>query len=155
MPPDATIINRPSTFYEEHKQVVWTLVGVFAAMVLFILALMNNIRRRQLAEKELTMSNMEMRALYIEVQTSQENLFKQYEALKLTKEALRESEGKYHSLVDNLNVGIYRSTVDADRGFIQLIPALVEILGYDSMETLKKGKYCRYLSRSLPTKRVS
>jgi PAS domain S-box-containing protein len=47
-------------------------------------------------------------------------------------EALRVSEASYRALVDRALVGIYRSTVDGR--FLTVNPALVTMLGYDSIE---------------------
>jgi PAS domain S-box-containing protein len=55
---------------------------------------------------------------------------------KRKEEALRESEARYRSLVQSAVYGIYRSTVD-DR-FVDVNPALVSMLGYDSAEELLK-----------------
>ena len=46
--------------------------------------------------------------------------------------ALRESEERYRSLVNNLNVGVYRNTPGRGGTFIQANPALARILGYAS-----------------------
>lgn len=49
--------------------------------------------------------------------------------------ALRESEEKYHTLVDNLSIGVYRNSGLLNDGkFIQANPAMVRIYGYDSLE---------------------
>ena len=50
--------------------------------------------------------------------------------------ALTESEQRYRSLVDNLNVGVYRNTPDADGRFLQANPALARMHGYDSVDEL-------------------
>lgn len=51
-------------------------------------------------------------------------------------EALKESEDKYRSLTSQLPVGVYRSTPDGQ--LIYSNPALVKILGYNSVEELLK-----------------
>jgi PAS domain S-box-containing protein len=53
-------------------------------------------------------------------------------------ERLRISEEKYRSLVNNINIGVYRSTGDPKGRFIWGNPSLVRILGYPSIDTLKK-----------------
>jgi diguanylate cyclase (GGDEF)-like protein/PAS domain S-box-containing protein len=57
-------------------------------------------------------------------------------ALQLQKrdEALRESEQRYRSLVDNLKIGVYRSQAGPPGRFIQANPAMASIFGYDSVE---------------------
>jgi PAS domain S-box-containing protein len=53
--------------------------------------------------------------------------------LEVANAALSESEERYRSLVDNLNVGVYRNTPGPQGGFIQANPALARIHGYDSV----------------------
>jgi PAS domain S-box-containing protein len=48
--------------------------------------------------------------------------------------AFRDSETKYKSLTDNLNVGVYRNTVGAKGRFIEVNPAIVQMFGYDSRD---------------------
>ena len=62
---------------------------------------------------------------------------------KCKEEALRESEARYRSLVQSAVYGIYRSSVD-DR-FLDVNPALVSMLGYDSAEQLLKVSLTRDL----------
>jgi PAS domain S-box-containing protein len=49
-------------------------------------------------------------------------------------ELLRLSEEKYRSLIENVNVGVYRITPGEDGKFLDVNPALVRILGYDTKE---------------------
>lgn len=49
---------------------------------------------------------------------------------------LRQSEARYHSLVDNLTLGIYRTTGDPDGTFLQANPAMAKMFGFDSPEEL-------------------
>ena len=48
--------------------------------------------------------------------------------------ALRASEEKYKTLIDNLNVGVYRNTVGARGRFREANPAIVKMFGYESRE---------------------
>ncbi|MFA4877937.1 MAG: PAS domain S-box protein [Methanoregula sp.] len=50
--------------------------------------------------------------------------------------ALRANEEKYRSLVDNLNVGVYRNTPEFPGRWLSANPALVRIFGYDSLDEL-------------------
>jgi len=54
----------------------------------------------------------------------------------LTEKELQESEQKFRSLVENLNVGVYRNTIDPDGYFIQVNPALARMFGYDSTQEI-------------------
>ena len=53
---------------------------------------------------------------------------------KLAVQALKESEKKYRSLTENINVGIYRSTADPQGKFIEANPAIIAMFGYESRE---------------------
>jgi len=53
-----------------------------------------------------------------------------------TDQALRRSEEKYRSLVDNLPVGIYRSSPEPDGCFVMINPAGVRMFGYASEEEM-------------------
>lgn len=64
--------------------------------------------------------------------------FKKSEAARRkAEEALRESEKRYRTLVDNALVGIYQSTVEGDLVFAN--KALLKMLGYDSMDEMVLG----------------
>jgi len=65
---------------------------------------------------------------------------------KAAEKALIESEEKYRTLVEDLNVGIYRSTGDFFSHLLQANPAMAKILGYSSVGELLKAlvsEFCR------------
>jgi PAS domain S-box-containing protein len=47
-------------------------------------------------------------------------------------DALRQSEEKFRTLVDNLNVGVFRATASPPGRFLQVNPAMAKMLGYPS-----------------------
>jgi PAS domain S-box-containing protein len=51
--------------------------------------------------------------------------------------ALKESEAKYRSLVNNIKLGIFRSTPEPMGKFLEVNPAMEEITGYSRAELLK------------------
>jgi len=53
---------------------------------------------------------------------------------KKMEDSLRANEEKYRSLVDNLNVGVYRNTAEFPGRTIWANPAFVRIFGYDSLQ---------------------
>ena len=57
---------------------------------------------------------------------------------ELAQEALRESEEKFKSLANNLNVGIYRNTAGPNGIFIEANPAIVKMFGFDNREEFLK-----------------
>jgi PAS domain S-box-containing protein len=55
---------------------------------------------------------------------------------KQAEEALGESEEKFRTLANNLNVGIFRRTIGEHARFVEVNPALVHLLGYATKEEL-------------------
>ncbi len=60
--------------------------------------------------------------------------------LRAANAALAESEERYRSLVNNVNVGVYRSAPSIEAPFIQVNPAMARIHGYDSVEEFLKAR---------------
>jgi PAS domain S-box-containing protein len=56
---------------------------------------------------------------------------------KLAEEALRESEERYRTLVENMPIGVYRNTPGAKGEFLVANPAFLSMFGVDSEEALK------------------
>ncbi|NLH50894.1 MAG: PAS domain S-box protein [Myxococcales bacterium] len=54
----------------------------------------------------------------------------------IAEDALLESEQKYHSLLENIAVGVYRTTIDEPGRYLQANSALAHMLGYDSVDQL-------------------
>jgi len=61
-------------------------------------------------------------------------ILKEAKKRKIAEDALRESENRFRTLTNNLNVGVYRNTVGAEGKFIEANPAIVKLFGYDSRE---------------------
>ena len=57
---------------------------------------------------------------------------------KRAEQALKQSEEKYRSLVQNVNIGIYRNSPVGKGKFIEVNPSIVHMLGYDSPKELLK-----------------
>ena len=55
---------------------------------------------------------------------------------KETEESLWESEEKFRTLVNNLNVGVFRRTAGKHSRFVEVNPELVRLLGYTDKEEL-------------------
>jgi PAS domain S-box-containing protein len=53
--------------------------------------------------------------------------------------ALRESEERYRTLTQNINVGIYRNTPGPRGKFVEANPAIVKMFGYDSKEEFMRA----------------
>jgi PAS domain S-box-containing protein len=74
-------------------------------------------RSLDLSSNELLQANSEMRAII---------------------QALRESEEKYRTLVENVSIGVYRNTMGDHGRFLQANRAMVKIFGYDSIDEFMK-----------------
>jgi PAS domain S-box-containing protein len=55
-------------------------------------------------------------------------------AIRQSENALRESEERYRTLIENVNVGVYRSTGDPKGHYLQVNPAMLKIFGYESLD---------------------
>ena len=102
---------------------VWFKTVIILLVALLILMVykrrMHLIRKRQKQLEEINLAlNKE-----IKVRTEAED-------------ALRRSEKKYRTITENINAGIYRNIPDKKGKFIEVNPAFVQILGYDSKEEL-------------------
>ncbi|WAC05069.1 MAG: PAS domain-containing protein [Methanoregula sp.] len=62
-------------------------------------------------------------------------------------QCLREHEDQYRTLVEDLNVGIYRSTGDPHGRFVWGNTALLNILGYDSFSDLQEARVIDVFSK--------
>ncbi|MBW2514862.1 MAG: response regulator [Deltaproteobacteria bacterium] len=90
------------------------------------------------AKEELVRAYNEMEA---EIRDQTAELLRKHDQLNLeiknrnrVEAAFRDSESKYKSLADNLNVGVYRNTVGAQGRFIEVNPAIVQMFGYGSRD---------------------
>jgi PAS domain S-box-containing protein len=59
-------------------------------------------------------------------------------AIRRSEKALRKSEERFRTLVENLNVGVYRSTGETKGRYLQVNPAMIKIFGYESVEEFMK-----------------
>jgi PAS domain S-box-containing protein len=91
-------------------------------------AIVRDITERKLAEQALCEVNDQLERR-VQERTAE---------LQAANAALAESEERYRSLVNNLNVGVYRNTPGPHGRFIQVNPALARMYGYDSVEELQK-----------------
>ena len=62
--------------------------------------------------------------------------------------ALKESEEKFRTITENVNVGIYRNTSGPNGRFLEANPAFIQMFGYDSKEELMNINVSNLYSQS-------
>lgn len=72
--------------------------------------------------------------IFLELHRQKKLLEKEIEEHRRTEEKLRRAEEKYRSIFERAVEGIFRSTVDGR--FLEANPALVKLLGYESLDEL-------------------
>jgi len=72
-----------------------------------------------------------------ELQEKVDELNTEIEERRKVEAALRDSEEKYRTLVDNINIGVFRSITGLGQ-FVQANPAMAKIFGYESVDEFKK-----------------
>lgn len=105
-----------------------------------IVSYVQDITKRKKIIEELILSKEELNALILErtseLEQMNEALAQENQERSKIEKALRESEEKYRSMLNQLPIGVYRSTPEGK--ILQANPALAKIFGYDNIEELLK-----------------
>lgn len=121
LPNNSHVINKPYSFYERNKKIVWTAIITFTILVILIIALTLNIIRRKLVE--------------IELQRHRDNLEKTVNErtaeLMESNKALMDSEERFHSLSDASFEGIL---ITSNAKVIDANKSLEKMFGYTREE---------------------
>jgi PAS domain S-box-containing protein len=122
-----------------------------AGQVLYFDAIIEDITERKRMERELQegeeklkVQNEELRSLNEELQAtdaelraSNDELQQEVAERRRVEQAIRESEERYRSLVNNVKLGIFRSTMTGQGTALEVNLALEEITGYSRDELLE------------------
>ena len=87
--------------------------------------------------EELQATDVELRASNDELQAANDELQQEISERRRAEQAIRESEERYKSLVNNVKLGIFRSTMTGQGTALEVNPALEEITGYSRDELLE------------------
>ena len=70
VPKGSIIINKPISFYEEQKRLIWIVIGVFALLISIVASLTMNIFRRKQAEEALRESEEKYKTILASIEDS-------------------------------------------------------------------------------------
>ncbi len=133
LPPDSIIINKPSSFYEEYKTLVWGVTVFVSVLGLTIVVLTMNIRLRKRAEQQLLQAQDALEQKVME-RTAQLHAAK--ELAEETSRRLERSGAEIEALVNNSPVGII--FMDDRRIIKRVNPEIVRVTGYSPDELVGK-----------------
>ena len=134
--------------YASAQHLLWVMAGITLFLICtvgYIILIVANSLTKPLLElashaQQVSSGNLDPGALVIEnhdeIGTLAETFNVMTSNLKNTMDVLQLSENKFRSLVENINVGIYRNMFDPHNRFIQVNPAMVMMFGYASEEEL-------------------
>ncbi|MCG8637900.1 MAG: ATP-binding protein [Desulfobacterales bacterium] len=134
LPDGAVIINRPGSFYRDHKVFVWQISGFFALMAMVIFALALTIRRRKKAENRLRQLH---KTLAQKVKDRTRALHSAMEFSEKTSRELMMTSARMQSILDNSPIGIIFAS--KDREIKQVNSEIVSLSGYDYDELIGKN----------------
>lgn len=130
LPKESIIINKPFSFYEKYKIMVWFVSVVFMLLISMIAFLTILIRQKKKNEIALNCSYEELSAVYEELTATEEELRVQYEDLLNSREIIKDSEEKYRLAVEGANDAIWQWDILNNDFFIS--SKWTEITGYET-----------------------
>jgi len=138
LPQSSVIINKPSSFYYEYKDLVWaaSIFGVLSVVLITFLSI--NVRKRILLEKKLRKHSdklegvvKERTAELVKTNTSlQQEVFDR----KLAEKAIKESEKKYRALIETTDTGFV--FVDEKGRVLEANQTYVKMTGHSDLKDI-------------------
>jgi len=110
-----TLMGKASPLYNRHGEIVGAIESI-----------------RDITEMKNTEDKL--RASYAQITASEEELRQQFDELKKSEDALCQSEGKYRSILENIQDAYYRT--DPAGNLLLASPSAARLLGYDSVSEL-------------------
>jgi diguanylate cyclase (GGDEF)-like protein/PAS domain S-box-containing protein len=132
LPKNSTVINKPSSFYETYKLQIYIVSSIFIILLILIMYLMINIKKRIKIEKKLIENNDEISSLYEELIASEDSLQINYVELSNKQNELLLSEEKYRLIAESSLDIIWEEDMKTNIRIYS--DKLFEILGYTDDE---------------------
>lgn len=107
LPEGSTLVNKPFSFFEEHREVVYLVIIVFSILVIFIFILLYDLGKINLMKKELLKSHMELTGLYEDLTAANNKLKQQYGELVCMRQDLTLSESRYELILNKMMSGYF------------------------------------------------
>ncbi len=135
LPKNAHIINRPVSFYEEHKSVIWGALSIITVLIFIIILLLNSVRKRKESEQLLEISQHDIEELNEDLE---------HKVVQRT-EALEASNSEISMILNSIMeaVIIFKNQVCVDLNDIAL-----DIFGYTNKEELIGKSPFAFVDRS-------
>ncbi len=95
LPKDVELINKPFSFFETYKLLVWGVLSAFFILIIFVMLLLMYIRKIGRVRNELRISNEELTQTYEELVATDDELKNQLKEISEIQKELAESEEKY------------------------------------------------------------
>ncbi len=107
LPKDSELINKPFSFFQTYKTLVYSVTGIFLLITIFVLVLLFYIKKLRRMKKDLNKKNEELSQIYEEMVASDVELREQYDKMVLINEKIRLSDDKlkylaYHDALTGL-----------------------------------------------------
>lgn len=100
LPKKSTILNKELPFYKKYKKLALPLMLVFILLLLYIISLRNNIKKRKKAELTLLGTNKRLMNIYEDLEASEEELKSNYYELENNKRLIEKSEERYRFIFE-------------------------------------------------------
>ncbi|MGY0375145.1 ABC transporter substrate binding protein [Clostridium sp. JNZ J1-5] len=133
IPQNYNIINKPFSFYKTYKKLVFATISIILMLIIFILVLAFNVKRRIVSERRVKESYEELSAVYEELAATEEELRAQYDELQENEELLRVSEERYKLAVDGARDAIWEWDIANGKFFVS--DKWKDITGYEVMDS--------------------
>ncbi len=124
LPEGSEVINTPFSFYSKYKHLVWAASTMFSFLVISLIAISMNVRKRKKLEEELRNS----------YNTLEQKVEERTRDLSIANIALKSSEEKYHDLFESATDAIF--ILDLEGNFINVNSIAYTRLGYTKEEML-------------------